>query len=183
MSEHLHLRRSQELLERDTDLIELSGVILSLLKRIDKENNCYDVVDIGCGNNALVAALTRLKLKAIGLDRDATLLDSNILRTTPEFIKICDINHGLPFEDESVGILFISNLLDCSVMNIGNPNNELISLNTLKEECNRVLVPGGSLHIGFDKSPAKLDFQKKLLYKELMSTWGGDIFIKPIVKK
>lgn len=118
-----------------TDNIE-ERLVLELLGEVEG----LDVLDVGCGDGALAAVLSRHGGRVTGLDPDPRMLDAAHTRAAAESVAL-HLVHGraeaLPFADETFDRVVAVTVL-CFIPHADRAIAEMV----------RVLKPGGRLVIG-----------------------------------
>lgn len=122
-------------LGRITDQIE-DRLILKLLDPVDR----LDILDVGCGDGRLAAALSRLGARVTGLDPDGRMLAAARARARAESVELSLVSghaEDLPFADAAFDCVSAVAVL-CF---LSRPDRAVA-------EMARVLRPGGRLLVG-----------------------------------
>jgi ubiquinone/menaquinone biosynthesis C-methylase UbiE len=134
-----------------------------LLRHLPKDIEQKTIVDIGCGNGALLKELSPQVLKGIGLDlSDKILKRAELLNKDNKNITFNKLDGPLlPLEDHSVDI-FISLL-----------SFRYLDWDPLMDELKRVLKPGGQvLIIDMVAVPVKLKDSPRFLFNKIKQFFG-----------
>ncbi len=98
-------------------------------------------LDLGCATGRQARALAPYFKKVVGLDVSPAMIEEARKRNGSPKVSFreCDLELGLPFEDESVAF---------TLMNMGT-GSDVANLSNLLEEIQRVLKPKGAILISF----------------------------------
>ena len=100
------------------------------MRNLVPNDNCLDILDIGCGTGLNASFLSSKGHNVIGIDISSAAIQK--FHESGHVGLVCDIAEGLPFNDNKFDLVYASEVIE-----------HLADTDEFLAECNRVLKPNG----------------------------------------